>query len=57
LTTENPFPIYLAVFLAKFLPTRGYVSKQLADKLLKEFGIEFFALASSQYEKQVDAPS
>jgi transposase len=40
---RKPIPDLLSGLFGKIFADRGYVSKQLADKLFKEFGIEFFA--------------
>ncbi|BAZ36676.1 transposase (plasmid) [Calothrix sp. NIES-4101] len=40
---RKPIPDLLSKLFGKFFADRGYVSKELADKLFKEFGIEFFA--------------
>ena len=40
---RKPIPDLLKDLFGKIFADRGYVSKKLADKLFKEFGIEFFA--------------
>jgi transposase len=40
---REPIPDLLKDLFGKIFAERGYVSKGLADKLFKEFGIEFFA--------------
>lgn len=40
---RKPIPDLLSGLFGKIFAHRGYVSKQLAQKLFKEFGIEFFA--------------
>lgn len=40
---RKPIPDLLSGLFGKIFADRGYVSQQLADKLFKEFGIEFFA--------------
>lgn len=40
---RKPIPDLLSGLFGKIFADRGYVSKELAEKLFKEFGIEFFA--------------
>lgn len=40
---RKPVPDLLKDLFGKIFADRGYVSKELADKLFKEFAIEFFA--------------
>lgn len=40
---RRPIPDLLQGLFGKFLADRGYVSQKLADQLLEELGIQFFA--------------
>lgn len=40
---RKPIPNLLKDLFGKIFADRSYISKELAEKLFKEFGIEFFA--------------
>jgi hypothetical protein len=49
----TPVPDLLTSLFGKVFADRGYVSKPLAHKLLKEFGIEFFAKPKRNMKNQL----
>jgi hypothetical protein len=50
---RTPVPDLLQSLFGKVFADRGYVSKPLAHKLLKEFGIEFFAKPKRNMKNQL----
>ena len=48
---RKPVPDLLKGLSGKVFADRGYVSAKLAQQLLQDYDIEFFALAQAQYEE------
>ena len=51
---RKPIPDLVSGLFGQIFADRGYVSKQLAEQLFKEFGIEFFAKPRRHMKKRCD---